>query len=744
MITVAREWHKDVEVELFYNHIAFHCFRFREFVEYSRCRFPESKRNIIDDAMRHLSFLILGDAFEELQEHIESTEHRLRTLNTLWSKLQGQPEDIKARFAVEWLELEIPEDRRKELDNILGACADQLDKSINTPSRDRSKDIRITPKIDAHAGIILEAAQSLFDALFSKQSCSCTDTHGVGTNLALGTYQAFQGVTRERSTYKSLRAYKRKTLESDECLEELEFDMFMSIRNKFKEVQVLSTKEDLARSNLGREELPPSSRSSTSRKVESLCQSVTDAGFEPLHRLVLRLTGGRLFEWATEKSDLRMGNFVQSISLFQCLEEKHEFFTEKTQRILSLMLGYMVLHLNDTSWLKPGWSSTSILFLQTASRKTPLRPFIHLQTVVNNSSSNDKAFADLDSNHRCPALIALAVVLIELQLKMTFRRIAEMYDVQIMEAPHQRILLVDVKEVLNGNEYIELKGCRDEIPQDTPIMEAIDNCLDISLWEDDKRAPLDNKTLAARIYSHVVCLLEIHLTCGFKHIPLDGIDKYARNLDLERWCQSIDTEPKSGLPSLAIVSPPFGPPNVDQEKSYVIRVRASEDPIYQHGIHTPPSYPVISSSHTLTTAVQLETSRFFDDITNNGEAHIGSQRYKNWLSEYQKVYEKFIPENSPVVNPVKVAILDTGLDRDHEKIEAKETNLKGRCNLFSESQKSVPDRNGHGTFAASLILDYAPDVELYIIKIADKNALPNAEVIVKVSYHICAEPTLKI
>jgi subtilisin family serine protease len=103
--------------------------------------------------------------------------------------------------------------------------------------------------------------------------------------------------------------------------------------------------------------------------------------------------------------------------------------------------------------------------------------------------------------------------------------------------------------------------------------------------------------------------------------------------------------------------------------------------------------------------------------------------------EYEKVYQKFIacqPTNS-LFNPVKVAILDTGIDRDHESIEARETNLKGKHNFHRESQRNVPDKNGHGTFAASLILDYAPDVELYVVKIADENTLPDAKVIVKVS-----------
>lgn len=107
-----------------------------------------------------------------------------------------------------------------------------------------------------------------------------------------------------------------------------------------------------------------------------------------------------------------------------------------------------------------------------------------------------------------------------------------------------------------------------------------------------------------------------------------------------------------------------------------------------------------------------------------------------WRSNYDKVYGKFIT-NHPVRHPqpaVRIAILDTGIDRDNPALDAREENIKGRFNWYNEETKRrVPDRNGHGTFNASLLLDYAPDAELYIAKIADKqNARPSAHVVAKV------------
>ena len=44
----------------------------------------------------------------------------------------------------------------------------------------------------------------------------------------------------------------------------------------------------------------------------------------------------------------------------------------------------------------------------------------------------------------------------------------------------------------------------------------------------------------------------------------------------------------------------------------------------------------------------------------------------------------------------------------------------------------MTDHTGHGTFVAGLILDYAPDAELYVAKIADRDP-SDPRVIAKVS-----------
>jgi hypothetical protein len=562
MAEIARDNEVNEEARVFYCHLMFYCVRFRDYVSRARQISSRLNRELVNQALRHLGSLVPETGLQEPQPYTVTLEFRLGALSLHWGEIRKQPDDAKLEFIRRWSELGASKERRGEVDKALESCADDLDKQQPDHSFKNPAEIFASPNIGEPSYAVWKAAQSIFDALLYCKGCSCPSQHEFGAKLELSTYRKPEKKIDKKPGTKSTRNCIRKSRGYDNAAGELDFDMFLSIEQDWHQVRVQTVKERVVGFAIPGEVVLPRGGNAAggSTKVEKLCRLIGKMKTKALQRLVLKLNRGQLFETRFEKSNFWIDKTAEPISLSQCFEERHEFFTEKTKRILSLIIASTVLHLNGTSWLHPGWGSANITFFQTISCKTPLRPFIQtqlpkaspagatpdFQLIVNGGDGADDNSSELDSGHRCPALVALAVVLMEVYFVKPFQKLAEMYDIPLIEEPSGRVTLIDVDQVFNGVEEIEKEGWRSQIPEDSPLLTAIDNCLDGELWEDDEGAALDSETLTPRIYQHVVRPLELHLTCGFSQIPLDSVDKYARDLDFGKWSQVITSHEPDG------------------------------------------------------------------------------------------------------------------------------------------------------------------------------------------------------
>lgn len=108
---------------------------------------------------------------------------------------------------------------------------------------------------------------------------------------------------------------------------------------------------------------------------------------------------------------------------------------------------------------------------------------------------------------------------------------------------------------------------------------------------------------------------------------------------------------------------------------------------------------------------------------------------------------------------IKVAILDTGLDRENSMIldtrkrrmsstndredkgEAGNSNHDPIVQTISFTAKPVLDTYGHGTQIASLLMRIAPSAEIFVAKIFDGGSVESADNVVKVPRPQFPSPT---
>lgn len=535
---LVRKLELDEEERIFYSHLSLHCIRLQECITCASQTSSRVDKNLISIALCQLSSLISATGSQEASSN--TTTVRLNVFNAQWNKTREQDYNEKIDFIRRWLKLGLTKEHLNCINNVLEECADKLEKQ--QPDRILVKsDVEIARDHNGPSYGVRKTAQAPFDALLQCERCSCSEQHEFKAKLELGTYRkAIESV----QEMKVPRHVRRRVLHKDSSATgALDFGMFLSTERDWHEIRVQTAKERVVEFAVDGQVAPSYD---TTRRVKKLCKSINSTRLKPWHRFVLKLTSGQLYHEGMEGSNFCIDQATEPISLLRCFEERHDVFTEKTKRLLSLIIGYAVLHLSGTSWLQSTWGSRDIKFFQTTSQKTPLRPFIQVHLTkanespdveIDNEPDDDAGFEDFNSGHRCTALIALAVVLIEIYFAKSFHKLAQMKGIPL-ESLDNNITLIDVDQVFGSNEN-EMEGWRSEIPEDSYLLTAIDNCLNPELWEDDEGNAFDNAMLKSRIYDDIVRPLELHLTTGFSKIHIDDVDNYARGLDFGGWGQPI-------------------------------------------------------------------------------------------------------------------------------------------------------------------------------------------------------------
>lgn len=109
---------------------------------------------------------------------------------------------------------------------------------------------------------------------------------------------------------------------------------------------------------------------------------------------------------------------------------------------------------------------------------------------------------------------------------------------------------------------------------------------------------------------------------------------------------------------------------------------------------------------------------------------------RDFFKHADRFYDNEI-KDLPTDRTVRIAILDTGIDKDNPFFRGVKRSRRTRDTPIKEAQSFVGgtanDTFGHGSNVAALILRMAPEADLYIAKISESRQIDHTSQIVEAS-----------
>ncbi|KAM0201902.1 hypothetical protein ACHAPA_005436 [Fusarium lateritium] len=565
----------------------------------------------------------------------------------------------------------------------------KVDKSEVGTEQDLCQKMRQMPPLD-----ICPLAQLVYSALDSSNSgpCDmCKVPHGYGARLCIETYRAHHDV--------------------DAC----DFDMFLGFDKLWHEARIRPINKTVVKFVINDRE-PTSKNVSQIKKarVKNLCRQIKQSRKRWMFRLNFEVRDNELWKTPSERSKFVADASEDVVTLSHFIAKQPHVLNGKTKRILAVLLGYAVLHLHGTEWMQPTLCSDDILFFKT-SGAVPLKPYLQVRIKSRTTSHHpmdcedgaDVEEDDMDPDdeqfyHPYPCLVSLALILIELHQARPIQDIAK--ENNLTMSP----------EMTNEDRYLMadqiFASCQQDFEDQTRM--AIDACLDQAIRTDSDNGHTDDDSLRTAIYQNIVRRLEDELEQGHSNISIEDLDVLAQTLDFARYGRPI----KSGKPTTSLLVPTGrGSRLVDKKRS-----RDEVTGKAQRRSHCPSPGSIGSVTSDLLRLC------FFDDQSGSETITTTSKEaYTFWRRCVLDVFDKYATE--PIEqSPIKIVVLDTGLYKDHADFHACDERIKALVSYVGTNTRDVRDTSGHGTHVTSLLCEYAPDADIYVVKIADSQPVSSS------------------
>ncbi|KAK6210867.1 hypothetical protein LQW54_005742 [Pestalotiopsis sp. IQ-011] len=390
--------------------------------------------------------------------------------------------------------------------------SDLLEDEFSAPRKTRQK-----PPDD-----VRPAANSLFKILQSKRGCTCEPVHKYVVQLSLETHRA--------------------------QLKSCDFDLYFGLEKIWQEARVQTSAplslEIPSVSIMHHDTLEATHRymhrPGQERLVNKLCKDIINITKRfPDYRLRFRMEKDRLWKLQSEESDFVIDKSQSPISLTQLLAQESVLLNEKIKRILSVLLGYAVLHLHETSWLSPDWGSRNVMFFRSFGG-LPMRPYIRTELSDDQATGRPSSVNSMDDDEEdfdpddlllppYPCLIGLAVVLMELHKAAPLETLSRVYNIPETDEEDPASRFIIAKDIF--------RCCNHEFTDQTRM--AIHACLDPNIGLGDNGYALDGAGLQGVLYERIVQRLEDELEQGFSDVSVDQLDTLIQKLDLANGGQPI-------------------------------------------------------------------------------------------------------------------------------------------------------------------------------------------------------------
>ncbi|KAF1985820.1 subtilisin-like protein [Aulographum hederae CBS 113979] len=569
-------------------------------------------------------------------------------------------------------------------------------------------------------------ASSLYEAFSSRTVCTCHDSHDYAARIALATYRSYnESDDAQKLTFDAMICLDQESNDWRETHVQVSANKPKASGVQFL-LQADRPENKTAKHMIHRKNLPQRQR------IQEICKLLRSAFASKLQRLNLELENDVLYKAQSSKTRFSADELTNVISLGQLISSGASGLGDKVKRVLAVLLSYGVLHHYGGSWLDPSWGRDDILFIRSASA-IPLRPYMFTRLKKpQRKSASIKSTGDPDDLdpddfpiHPYPDLVTLGILLLELHNGKPLEVLAIELGIEEEQNVNAKWSMAD--EVL--------QKIRIDLPDN--YLDAVTACLDPNFGSNSETEDIDDisdEDFRRLIYTEIVKPLEDELDQGFgKTISVDDLDNAAQTMDFGSWGQTFKRTASKELDS-----PSPSPPSSSRRPS---RISGSHGNGHMHHNrqkrvdkqpHIPRLISIVEKATGFSRAKAIHAFKsaepvvddfeLFDDASGTENLSQKScQQSDAWMDMFRSTYDRYMTEEP--TQRVKIAVLDTGIDRTHpemqnERIKSVRSWVEGHNGEEEDLQGG--DVAGHGTHTTSILLDLAPDADIYVARIAVK------------------------